>query len=408
MDGATVMRWAAELGEISEQEGALTRTYGSPALQRAGELVASWMRESGMSVRRDAIGNLIGRREGLGPQRLLLGSHLDTVRDAGRYDGALGVLVGLACARRLELRGERLPYTLELLGFADEEGVRFGTTYLGSSVAAGRFDPGLLSACDEHGVSLAEAVARFGGDVQALRRPIRAEHDAPPIGYVEVHIEQGPALERAGMALGLVSAICGQSRMEIELVGEAGHAGTVPMDARRDALCAGAEVVLEVERAARATPGMVATVGSVAVLPGAPNVIPGRVKLSLDVRHQQDGVREQALVRLREALGEIAVARGVTLHFGEERRAPAVATDPALSDVLARALAQRGLPVMRLPSGAGHDAAQMAEIAPVAMLFVRCRGGISHSPSESVDEADVAAAVNVLDSFLSILAQERA
>ncbi len=398
MDGATVMRWAQELGAVSQEPGILVRPFGSEAMHRANQLVASWMRGARMSVSQDAVGNLVGRYEGDGERTLLLGSHLDTVRDAGRYDGPLGVLVALACVQRLHRRGQRLPFALELVGFADEEGLRFGTTYFGSSVFAGRFDPSLLALEDDQGITLADAVRACGGAPEALARSGRSPHDL--IGYCEIHIEQGPVLERRDLPVGVVSAIAGQSRIGVELVGEGGHAGTVPMEGRRDALCAAAELVLAVERLARAHPGMVGTVGRLVPHPGAGNVIPASVMLSIDVRHQEDSVRRRACDDLREAAAQLGARRGVEVRWSATQESRAVPTDPDLTALLARAVAAAGIDVERLPSGAGHDAAEMAAIAPVAMLFVRCRGGISHNPAESVEVADVEVAIDVLERFM--------
>src|SRR5215467_3788417 len=295
------------LGAISEEPDRRTRRYATPAMREVNALVADWMRGAGMSVWQDAIGNLIGRYEaasdtaeqGAGPKTLLLGSHLDTVRDAGRYDGPLGVLVGLAAIERLHARGERLPYALELYAFADEEGLRYATGYLGSRVVAGAFDPADLAATDTDGIQLEQAIRDFGGDPAALADAARATADL--LGYVEVHIEQGPVLEAQGLPVGVVSAIQGQSRISVTCAGEAGHAGTVPMALRRDALAAAAEFVLAAERVAHETGGLVATVGQLAVEPGASNVIPGHATLSLDVRHREDATRKQALVQLQAA-----------------------------------------------------------------------------------------------------------
>src|SRR3712207_1526899 len=262
----TVMERCDLLANISEEPGLIVRPYGSQAMNEANNIVSGWMRAAGMTTRRDSIGNLVGRYEGTGEKTLILGSHLDTVRDAGRYDGILGVTVALACAQQLHDRGERLPFAVEVVAFADEEGLRFGTTYLGSSVYSGAFEEGLLGVEDGEGVTLSEAVRAFGGDPEALVRGGRGVGDL--LGYCEVHIEQGPVLEREGLPVGVVSAINGQSRLRVGFVGEAGHAGTVPMGERRDALCAAAEFVLEVESAARAEPGAVATVGEISALPG--------------------------------------------------------------------------------------------------------------------------------------------
>ena len=271
MDAAkAVMERCDLLGGISEEDGALTRPFGSPAMREVEEIVAGWMHDAGMTVRRDAIGNLVGRYEGTGEKTLILGSHLDTVRDAGKYDGQLGVLVALACVRQLHDRDERLPFTVEVVSFADEEGLRFGTTYLGSSVYAGAFDGERLKLEDPEGVSLRDAIRDSGGDPDALEEAGRGGDDL--IGYCEVHIEQGPVLEALDLPVGVVTAINGQSRIRVSFTGEAGHAGTVPIEQRKDALCAAAEFLLEVEKTGKEEPGAVATVGEVSVSPGASNV----------------------------------------------------------------------------------------------------------------------------------------
>jgi allantoate deiminase len=413
---ATVLERCDALAAFSEEPGRLTRRFATDALRQAGEAVAGWMRGAGMTVRRDAIGNVIGRYEGrsgaeggggprggaAGEATLLMGSHLDTVRGAGRYDGMLGVLVAIACVQRFHDAGRTPPFAIEVMGFADEEGVRYGTAYLGSGVVAGRFDPDYLDRRDADGVPMADAVRAFGGDVEGLTA---ARRDATGVlGYCEVHIEQGPVLEAEGLPVGVVSAIAGQTRARVAFEGAAGHAGTVPMSLRRDALCAAAEWIVAVEADARAERGLVATVGELAAEPGASNVIPGRAVLSLDLRHGDDATREAARARLRERAVAIGAARGVDVDFGIVQETSAVACAAGLTELLAEAVAGAGHRVERLPSGAGHDAAVMAAIAPVAMLFVRCAGGISHSPAEAVELADVAAAVDVTSRFLELLA----
>jgi allantoate deiminase len=296
------------LGSTSEEPGVLTRPYGSRAMGEVNDLVSGWMREAGMAVRRDAIGNLVGRYEGSGKRTLILGSHLDTVRDAGKYDGILGVMVAIAVVQVLRDRNERLPYALEVVAFADEEGLRFGTTFLGSSVYAGTFDRKRLGLEDRDGVTLAEAVRAFGGDPEALEK--RSREDGDLLGYCELHIEQGPVLEELGLPVGVVTGIQGQSRARVTFTGKAGHAGTVPMENRRDALCAAADFVVEVERAARREPGSVATVGEISALPGANNVIPGEAQLSLYIRHKDDAVRERLRDHLAAKTGEIVASRG--------------------------------------------------------------------------------------------------
>jgi allantoate deiminase len=402
---AELLARADLLAACSEDEGRLTRRFATPALAEAGELVSGWMSDAGMTVRTDAIGNVIGRYEARedGAPALLLGSHLDTVPDAGRYDGPLGVLAGIAVAERLQGAGRRLPFALEVVGFADEEGARFGTAFLGSSVMAGSFDVANLDRRDTGGVTLEEAIRAAGGDVAGLGEARREPGEL--VGYAELHIEQGPVLEELGQPVGVVTGIAGQTRIEVRVAGAAGHAGTVPMELRRDALPAAAEIVLAAEGAARETPGLVATVGRLIPLPGAPNVIPGAVELTLDVRHSDDGAREDALARLRETAEGVARERGVDLDWTVLHSQPAVRCDPRLTELMARAAGSAGAQATSLTSGAGHDAAIVAQVAPVAMLFVRCAGGVSHHPAEAVSEGDVQVALDTLARFVDEVAE---
>ena len=395
------------LGSLSEESDCLTRPFASNAMRKANEAVATWMRAAGMTVQQDKIGNIIGRYEAnrTDAKTLLLGSHLDSVRDAGKYDGPLGVMIALACVERLHARQERLPFAIEVLGFADEEGLRYHTAYLGSNVVAGTFDPAVLSSTDADGIPMAEAIRAFGGDPDphALQTPRWQRDDL--LGYCEVHIEQGPVLEALNLPIGVVSAIAGQNRINVRFVGEAGHAGTVPMALRHDALCAAAEFVLSVETLARNLPGLVATVGQVNVQPGASNVIPGQVTLSLDIRHQDNAVREQACRQLEVRTREIGLARGVLPTWQYLQGHDAVPCGPHLSELFAQAIKDLGYPVHTLTSGAGHDAAVLSQLTDIAMLFVRCKGGISHNPAESVTPEDVGIAINVLERFLHLLSE---
>jgi allantoate deiminase len=310
------------------------------------------------------------------------------------------VLAAIACVEQLQ--GRRLPCALEVIAFADEEGLRFGTTYLGSAAVAGSFDPATLELTDADGISVAEAIRAAGADPGAL---VHARREATQVlAYCEAHIEQGPLLESLDLPVGVVSAIAGQSRLSVSFAGLAGHAGTVPMELRRDALCAAAAFVLAAEGCAREWPGLVATVGQLAVQPGASNVIPGAATLSLDVRHQDDRLRVQARDWLHDRALCIAAERGVSVSWRVLQESPAVPCDPALSDLLARAVEGLGLPAHRLPSGAGHDAVALAGLAPVAMLFVRCRGGVSHHPDEAVALGDVAVAIEALGRFIMLFA----
>lgn len=406
---ARVMARCDALAVHSEEADRLTRRFATPPMRAVNEQVAAWMREAGMRVWRDAVGNIIGRYESAAPEpgskTLLLGSHLDTVRDAGKYDGPLGVLVALECVVRLAERGERLPYALEVYGFADEEGLRYHTAYLGSRAVAGDFGDGLLELRDGDGISLTDALQQFGGDPTALASCRRRTDDL--LGYCEVHIEQGPVLERDGLPVGVVTAIQGQTRADVTYIGMAGHAGTVPSDQRRDALCAASELILAVEALARRQLSLVATVGQIAVYPGASNVIPGRVMLSLDVRHPDDGIREEACTMLEREARAIAARRGLEMSWQVAQSTVSVPCEPHLSDLMARAVEGGGLAVASLASGAGHDAAIMARLTGIAMLFVRCEGGISHNPAERVTLDDVRVAIATLERFLTLLAEEQ-
>jgi allantoate deiminase len=395
----TVLERCDALAAFSDDDGRLTRRFATPAWRAAGDAVEGWMREAGMATRRDAIGNVIGRLEGSGTGTFILGSHLDTVVDAGRYDGPLGVLVAIAVAQRLRDEGSEPPFALEVVGFADEEGVRYGTAYLGSAALAGTLDPALLERTDANGISMAEAIAAIGGDPNAVAAARRDAADL--VGYCEVHIEQGPVLEEEDVPVGVVTAIAGQTRARVTFAGTPGHAGTVPMALRHDALPAAAEFVLAVEDLARSGDGLVATVGDARIDPGAANVIPGQVILALDVRHPDDAARAAAARELRGRADAIARARDLRSAWAALQDNAAVECSPQLADALADAVSATGHRVVRLPSGAGHDAVAMAALAPVAMLFVRCAGGISHHPAESVAADDVAVAIDVLTGFLA-------
>ncbi|HEV1992058.1 MAG TPA: allantoate amidohydrolase [Candidatus Dormibacteraeota bacterium] len=405
-DAATVMRRCDVLGACSEEPGRLTRPFASHVMLQVHEHVTSWMREAGMAVRKDNVGNLLARYESdTGTSTLILGSHLDSVRGAGRYDGPLGVMIAIAAVERLHHSGSRLPFVIEVVGFADEEGLRYGTPYLGSKALAGAFDVADLDRTDAQGVSMADAVRTFGGD------PGRLADDrwggGNLLGYVEVHIEQGPVLEARDLPVGIVSAINGQSRYRLTFIGEAAHAGTTPMDRRKDALVAAAEFVLEVEADARETDGLVATVGQLAVSPGVTNVVPGEAVLSLDVRHADDTIRLERSARLLQRARDIAARRGLSVESEPVAENQSVPCSPPLASLLTQAVQELGHPTVTLGSGAGHDAAVMAGITDVAMLFVRCKGGVSHNPAESVTEEDVAVAIDVLGKFMELLAAKR-
>jgi len=395
MNGALLLARADELAAITAGPG-LTRLYLTDEHRRANALVGDWMRQAGMAVRTDAAGNIIGRYEGKipGAPALLLGSHLDTVRNAGRYDGMLGVLSAIACVEHLHRQGRRLAHAVEVIGFADEEGTRFQATLIGSQAVAGRLPADILGVRDSDGICLADALTAWGLDPAQLGDAARRPEDIR--AYLELHIEQGPVLEALGQPVGVVTAIAGAVRLAVTVTGMAGHAGTVPMDMRCDALAAAAEMILAIEAECCNRPGVVGTVGRIQAGPGAVNVIPGRADFTIDLRSGQDGLRDAAWEALESRLAAIADQRGVALGLQRLHAAPAVACHPALMDLFSRAAASEGLTAPLLPSGAGHDAMALADLCPVAMLFIRCRGGISHNPAEAITAADAEAGTRVL------------
>jgi len=392
------------LARCTEEPGAITRPFASEAMRCAHERVGEWMSEAGMTVRRDNVGNLRGRYEGTADATLLLGSHLDSVRDAGKYDGPLGVIIAIAAVQILLDSGRRMPFAIEVLAFADEEGLRFGSTYLGSRAVCGSFDALDLDRTDSGGITMREAIRAFGGDPDGIDED--RWRGGSLLGYVEAHIEQGPALEARGLPVGVVTGIAGQDRHMLTFTGEAGHAGTVPMDRRRDALVAAANFVEAVAGYAEGHLGLVATVGHLTVRPGATNVIPGEVTLSLDVRHADDSERLLASKRLLEIAAEIGNHRHIAVEASHVTDNAATPCSPRLTALLVRAIEDLDHPVVELASGAGHDAVAMSALTDVAMLFVRCKGGVSHNPAESVTTEDVAVAIDVVSRFLELLAEQ--
>lgn len=396
-----------ELGRVTDEPGRLTRTFLSPAMEHAIATVGGWMHEVGMETREDSVGNLIGRLPGSGAvaRTLLLGSHLDTVRNAGRFDGALGVLLPIVALRVLRERGVKLPFDVEVLGFSEEEGVRFVSAYLGSEGYCGRLRESTLALRDSNGVSIREALeGRNGG---TFFPPAAAHHRRELIGYVETHIEQGPVLENARLAVGVVSGIVGQSRFKIGWRGRAGHAGTTPMRLRRDALAGAAEFAVGVEQLARRTRGLVATIGILEVPGGASNVIPGEVRHTLDVRHSADPVRRASVAKLRALATSIASRRGLRCTWKQTQDDRAVVCSPTLTACLAESVRRVQGRSVEVASGAGHDGVVMSRLCPVAMLFVRSRGGLSHHPDEFTSRADLGVALRVTVDFLTCLAQRR-
>ncbi|MGO4331487.1 allantoate amidohydrolase [Cupriavidus sp. 2TAF22] len=399
--GARIMAWADDLAVHTEQPGMLTRTYLTEAHHGAAAQLATWMREAGMTVRRDAAGNVIGRYEGTSPDApaLLTGSHFDTVRDGGRYDGNLGVILPVACVAEWNRQGKRFPFAIEVVGFAEEEGVRFKATLLGSRAIAGTFDTKVLDNVDDAGQTMRDVMRAAGFDPAGLDA---AAHPRDKVlAFVEVHIEQGPVLLNDGLALGVVTAISGATRFIIELEGLAGHAGTVPMDMRRDAAMAGAEIGLFIERRCGGMAGLVGTVGQFNVPNGAANVVPGRAVFSIDIRAGEDAVRQAAVNDVLAEIERVCARRNVRVQIRKTHEAVSVPCAPWLQRQWADAIARQGLPVRHLPSGAGHDAMAIAAIADVAMLFVRCgNGGISHHPTEIMTAGDAASAAAVFTDFV--------
>jgi allantoate deiminase len=379
-----------KLASFSEDPGSTRRTFLSPPMRDVHREITRWLDLLGVEVRIDAVGNLRGlypAEEAVAP-RLLVGSHLDTVPNAGAYDGILGVVLAVGLIKGLN--GKKLPYAIEVIGFSEEEGVRFGIPFIGSRALVGRLDEDLLSARDARGVSVRKVIEDFGldsGDIAGT-----SMRDAV-CGFLEFHIEQGPVLEKLGLPLGAVEAIAGQSRLEIIFTGRANHAGTTPMSLRFDAIAGAAEWITVVERTANEIAGLVATVGLVEVKPGAVNVIAGQARTSLDVRHRADDVRARAVERLIHCAEEIALRRGLSVRCDMRMNQPAVAMDPFLTDQLEDAIRKTGCNPHRMVSGAGHDAMILAEKVPAAMIFLRTTGGISHDPAESVAVEDVAKAI---------------
>lgn len=405
--GPTVMQWAETIGAWSEADDGLTCSYMTAVHQRTAAQLAEWMREAGMEAHIDAVGNVVGRYLAHDPQAktLMTGSHYDTVRDGGKYDGRLGILLPIAVVRHLHERGERLPCHLEVIGFAEEEGVRFRSTFLGSNAVIGQFDMALLEQADAAGVTMLEALRAAGHHPAAIAGIARNPADL--LGFVEVHIEQGPVLLERGLAVGVVTAIAGSSRYLVELTGLASHAGTTPMNMRKDAAAAAAEIVLLVERRCTGAGSLVGTVGQLQVPNGSVNVIPGHCKLSLDIRAADDAVRHAAVKEILDGIEAICGRRHVDVQIEQIVSAPAAPCAPALMDRLGDAIERAGLPRYDLASGAGHDAMAMAKIADVAMLFTRCgNGGISHNRLETMTADDAEMAAQVLLDFLRGLARD--
>lgn len=384
---------------FSEEEGALTRRFLTPAHRAALDSLALWMQASGMAVRLDAAATLIGRYEGIGPKTLLIGSHIDSVRNGGAYDGALGVMLGLSVVEELARQNKRLPFAIEILAFGDEEGSRFHASMTGSRFLSATLTDDPSSLTDEDGMTMGEAMRAFHLNPDALRQPPQRDD---VFLYFEPHIEQGPVLEAENLAVGIVTGIAAQTRLSVTLTGMANHAGTTPMRLRRDALAAAAEAVLAVERIASQA-GIVGTVGAINTQPGVGNVIPGACVFSVDLRAPQAAARDAAEQEFRAALAALCARRNIQHEVTLVQQLAPCLCDETAQAKLAEAIAARGIKPFYLASGAGHDAMSMAALCPVAMLFIRCRAGISHNPAEHVEIADVEEAAQIMLAFLEQL-----
>jgi len=389
---------ADELAACTELPGILKRTFMSDAMQQAHQKVRGYMQSAGMQVRVDALGNMIGRLPGKGPKIFLTGSHLDTVPDAGKYDGMLGVLIGIAAAQAIS--ANQLNFHFDTIGFSDEEGVRYKMPYLGSLAVAGLFKEEYLSRVDEKGVTMADAIKNFvnPADFQSA-----AYNFSEVTGFAEVHIEQGPVLEAQNLALGAVTGLVGQSRIKLFYRGLASHAGTTPMAGRRDAFAALAELSVFLEKYAHSIPHLVATIGMAQVRPGGANVIPGEVYFSLDIRHGEQAVLDEATSVILAQAEFIARHRNLKLEIETKEAQAVVKCNSLLVNKMSLAMEKQGYGKFELASGAGHDTAILSKVTPTAMLFIRSPGGISHNPIETVNVDDVAAAIEVFVSFLKSL-----
>jgi beta-ureidopropionase / N-carbamoyl-L-amino-acid hydrolase len=402
--GAKILDMARELAQFSETADGLTCTYLSPAHKASAARLRDWMRSAGLAVEIDAVGNVVGRYAGAAnaSRTLMVGSHYDTVTNAGQFDGRLGILIALVVAEHLHCTGWRLPFHLEVIGFSEEEGVRFSAPYLGSSAIAGRFNETVLDRYDANGVDLATLLCGEGVDVTAIRKLARRPETLR--GYLEVHIEQGPVLLQNDLPVGIVTSIAASARFRVTIRGVVGHAGTVPMSLRHDAAAAAAEIVLAIERRCAEGPNLVGTVGQLVVPHGIINVIPGYCELSLDIRAGDDASHAAAIADILAAICQIAERRGVTAEVAKIAHHAAVSCAPQIQSALARAVSRNGIEPFYLASGAGHDGEMFAGVTDIGMLFVRCgNGGISHSPRETVTAADVDIAARILlDAILNL------
>jgi len=401
--GATVMEWAEDIAAWSEDEGALTCTYMSDAHRRTANQIADWMRAAGMHAHIDPVGNVVGRYLSTDPRAktLITGSHYDTVRNGGKYDGREGILLAIAVVKHLHERDETLPFHFEVIAFAEEEGVRFKSTFLGSNAVIGQFNMELLDITDKDGVSMRAAITQAGHDVNAIPQIARNPDDI--LGYVEVHIEQGPVLLQHDLPVGIVTSIAGSSRYQVELRGVASHSGTTPMAMRKDAAAAAAEIILYVEQrcAQDQHASLVGTVGQLQVPNGSTNVIPGRCVFSLDIRAAVDAIRDAAVADILQHIASVCTRRNIDYKAEQTVAAPAAPCAPWLMKQLSAATERAGVKPFELASGAGHDAMTIAKMTDVAMLFTRCgNGGISHNPLETMTADDAEVSAQILLDFL--------
>jgi hydantoinase/carbamoylase family amidase len=398
-----ILQRITDLATISEDEGRITRTYGTKAFIEGRNKVKQWMEEAGLLTRIDNIGNIRGRLVSGNPNAkvFVIGSHIDTVINAGKFDGPMGVLIGLDIIEQLISTKMQIPFHIELVGFCDEEGCRFHTTYLGSKAITGSFDNSLLDAKDATGISLQEVIEQNGGDLTMLQSDAISKNEWA--GYFEIHIEQGPVLYEKDIPIGIVSAIAGQCRAGMVFNGEAGHAGTVPMNMRKDALAAAAEFVLAVEHYVNNNNDgalVLATVGKLHIINAASNVIPGEVIASLDIRSADEGQLSFSYAAIKNIAEDICSKRGILLEWNLIQQSKPVACDAVMNELLSKSITDAGYNVVEMISGAGHDAVPVSAVSPVSMLFVRCFKGISHNPLENVELKDLAAAIKVSDNFI--------
>ncbi len=391
------------LAALTDEPGMISRVFGTPAFVSASNMLVNWFNEAGLSTRVDNIGNVRGRLScsTANAKTFVIASHFDTVINAGKFDGPLGIVMGLDIIEHLIAEKIELPFNIELIAFSDEEGVRYHSTFLGSKVVTGTFDETLLSKKDNKDITLSQAIREIGGDVAKIAGDKIPVSDW--LGYFEIHIEQGPILYEADIPVADVSAIAGQKRATITFVGEAGHAGTVPTSMRKDALCCAADCILQLEYYAKTHASIVATVGIINISNAASNVIPGNVQFTLDVRSQDEDMLDTAWHDIQSLVTDVGHKRNIETQLQLIQSSLPVKCDYTLNFLLKRAIAELGYEVKELVSGAGHDAVPISAVSPVSMMFVRCYKGISHNPAENVENKDIEAAITVAGHFIQHL-----